>query len=92
MRKLRPGSPAMATCKPMVPRMPRICIRLADVVHRANLSGRAGATPWGRYDRACTASKAAQKMDELGCQQVYDYEAGKMDRKEAGLPVKQDSS
>ena len=31
-------------------------------------------------------------MDELGCQQVYDYEAGKMDRKEAGLPVEQESS
>ena len=73
--------------------MPRICIRPADVVHRANISGRALSDPVGRYDRACTASpKAAQKMDELGYQQVYDYEAGKMDRKEAGLPVEQESS
>jgi rhodanese-related sulfurtransferase len=42
------------------------------------------------YDQACTASpKAAQKMDELGYREVYDYEAGKMDWKEAGLPVEQ---
>ncbi len=36
----------------------------------------------------CDASpKAAQKLEELGYQEVYDYEAGKMDWKEAGLPV-----
>jgi rhodanese-related sulfurtransferase len=40
------------------------------------------------YDQACTASpQAAQKMDELGYREVYDYEAGKMDWKQAGLPV-----
>ena len=40
------------------------------------------------YDRACNASpKAARKMDELGYQKVYDYEAGKVDWKAAGLPV-----
>lgn len=77
----------------MVPRMPRICIRLADVVHRANLSGRALSDPVGPYDGPAWASpKAAQKMDELGYQQVYDYQTGKMDRKEAGLPVEQESS
>lgn len=36
----------------------------------------------------CDASpKAARKMDELGYQQVYDYEEGKMDWKDAGLPI-----
>lgn len=40
------------------------------------------------FDKDCDASpKAAHKMDELGYQEVYDYEAGKMDWKEAGLPV-----
>ena len=40
------------------------------------------------YDQACTASPiAAQKMDQLGYRKVYDYEAGKMDWKQAGLPV-----
>ena len=40
------------------------------------------------YNQACTASPtAAHKMDELGYRKVYDYEAGKMDWKEAGLPV-----
>lgn len=40
------------------------------------------------FDEECSASpKAAQRMDELGYQQVYDYEAGKRDWKEAGLPV-----
>lgn len=40
------------------------------------------------YDQACTASpKAAEKLDALGYQKVYDYEAGKVDWKEAGLPV-----
>jgi rhodanese-related sulfurtransferase len=37
-------------------------------------------------DAECDASpKAAQLMDRLGYQEVYDYEAGKMDWKEAGL-------
>ena len=40
------------------------------------------------YDLKCSASpKAAEKMDELGYRDVFDYEAGKMDWKEAGLPV-----
>lgn len=40
------------------------------------------------YDDDCNASpKAARKMEELGYQRVYDYEAGKVDWKEAGLPV-----
>lgn len=39
-------------------------------------------------DEECDASpKAAKRMDELGYERVYDYEAGKMDWKEAGLPV-----
>jgi rhodanese-related sulfurtransferase len=33
------------------------------------------------------SSKAARKLDELGYREVYDYEAGKMDWKDAGLPV-----
>jgi rhodanese-related sulfurtransferase len=41
-------------------------------------------------DQKCTASpKAARRMDELGYQQVYDYEAGKMDWREAGLPIEE---
>lgn len=40
------------------------------------------------FDQDCDASpKAARKMDELGYENVYDYEGGKMDWKEAGLPV-----
>ena len=40
------------------------------------------------YDRKCSASpKAAEKMDELGYRNIFDYEAGKMDWKDAGLPV-----
>mgnify|MGYP002625950299 CR=1 FL=1 len=36
----------------------------------------------------CNASpKAAQQMDELGYEEVYDYEAGKADWKAAGLEV-----
>jgi rhodanese-related sulfurtransferase len=36
----------------------------------------------------CTASpRAAERMDRIGYRQVYDYEAGKMDWKEAGLPI-----
>ena len=39
-------------------------------------------------DAECDASpKAAQRMEELGYSEVYDYEAGKVDWKEAGLPV-----
>lgn len=39
-------------------------------------------------DAQCSASsKAAQRMAELGYQQVYDYEEGKMDWKGAGLPT-----
>ena len=37
---------------------------------------------------SCDASpKAAEKMDKLGYTNVFDYEAGKQDWKEAGLPV-----
>ena len=37
---------------------------------------------------ACTASpKAARKLDQLGYEKVYDYEAGKQDWKAAGLPI-----
>jgi len=36
----------------------------------------------------CPASEhAASRMNELGYQNVYDYEAGKVDWKEAGLPT-----
>ncbi len=36
----------------------------------------------------CDASpKAAKQMEQMGYQQVYDYEAGKADWKEAGLKV-----
>ena len=36
----------------------------------------------------CPASaKAARRLDQLGYTDVYDYEAGKADWKEAGLPV-----
>jgi len=39
-------------------------------------------------DTECTASPtAAQKMDQLGYQYVFDYEAGKDDWKGAGLPI-----
>jgi rhodanese-related sulfurtransferase len=39
-------------------------------------------------DTECHASpKAARRMEELGYRQVFDYEAGKVDWKEAGLPV-----
>lgn len=42
------------------------------------------------YDAECDASpKAAQRMDELGYRTVYDYEAGKVDWKEAGLPIEE---
>lgn len=40
------------------------------------------------YDADCEASsKAASQMEELGYQKIYDYEAGKVDWKAAGLPV-----
>lgn len=39
-------------------------------------------------DEDCDASpKAAKKMKELGYRRVYDYAAGKMDWKQAGLPT-----
>lgn len=39
-------------------------------------------------DAECPASsKAAQKLEALGYTEVYDYEAGKVDWKEAGLPL-----
>lgn len=39
-------------------------------------------------DTECEASsKAGKRMDELGYKEVLDYEGGKMDWKEAGLPV-----
>lgn len=40
------------------------------------------------YDKDCDASpRAAKKLDRLGYREVFDYEAGKVDWKEAGLPV-----
>ena len=40
------------------------------------------------HNSECQASsKAARRMDELGYQQVFDYEAGKVDWREAGLPT-----
>ena len=40
------------------------------------------------YDSDCEASgKAADQMEVLGYQKVYDYEAGKVDWEAAGLPV-----
>jgi rhodanese-related sulfurtransferase len=39
-------------------------------------------------DAECQASpKAAERMEQLGYQNVLAYEAGKVDWKEAGLPV-----
>lgn len=39
-------------------------------------------------DEACDASpKAARKMESLGYEHVYDYAAGKVDWKDAGLPT-----
>lgn len=41
-------------------------------------------------DADCPASqKAGQKLDDLGYKEVYDYEAGKQDWKEAGLQVEE---
>ncbi len=40
------------------------------------------------YDADCQAStKAGQRMEALGYRQVLDYEAGKVDWQEAGLPT-----
>ena len=40
------------------------------------------------YDQECTASpKAAERMEQLGYEHVFDYEAGKIDWQAAGLPV-----
>lgn len=42
------------------------------------------------YDNDCDASeKAATMMRDLGYQNVYDYEEGKVGWKEAGLPIEQ---
>lgn len=39
-------------------------------------------------DTECSASStAAERMESLGYTEVYDYEAGKVDWKEAGLPI-----
>jgi len=39
-------------------------------------------------DAECKASSlAGQKLTELGYEKVYDYEAGKVDWKTAGLPI-----
>jgi rhodanese-related sulfurtransferase len=39
-------------------------------------------------DSKCDASpKAAARMEQLGYTQVYDYEAGKDDWRDAGLPI-----
>lgn len=39
-------------------------------------------------DLECQASrKAAERMDELGYEKVYDYQAGKEDWKAAGFPL-----
>lgn len=39
-------------------------------------------------DEECDASPlAAERMEELGYERVYDYAAGKMDWKEAGLQI-----
>lgn len=39
-------------------------------------------------DTECQAApKAARRMEDLGYRKVYDYTAGKLDWKEAGLPV-----
>jgi len=44
-------------------------------------------------DQECDASpKSAKRMEELGYQDVRDYEQGKMDWKEAGLPVEESRS
>lgn len=43
-------------------------------------------------DMECPASvKAAKELDELGYQQVYDYQAGKQDWEEAGLKLENEA-
>lgn len=43
-------------------------------------------------DADCQASpRAARLMEELGYTAVYDYEAGKVDWKEAGFPIEEPS-
>ncbi|MCA9108539.1 MAG: rhodanese-like domain-containing protein [Planctomycetaceae bacterium] len=43
-------------------------------------------------DAECEASsKAARKLEQLGYTEVFDYEAGKVDWMEAGLPVEENS-
>ncbi len=40
------------------------------------------------WDENCNASpKAAQKMEALGYEHVFDYEAGKKDWHRAGMPI-----
>lgn len=40
------------------------------------------------HDKECNASpKAARRMEALGYQHVYDYEEGKVDWKDADLPI-----
>jgi rhodanese-related sulfurtransferase len=40
------------------------------------------------FDEECNASpRAAKRLEQLGYETVYDYEAGKMDWKEAGNPI-----
>jgi len=44
-------------------------------------------------DEECDASpKAANRMEELGYADVYDYEQGKVDWQNAGLPVEKSPS
>jgi rhodanese-related sulfurtransferase len=43
-------------------------------------------------DTECDAApRAARKMEQLGYTRVFDYEAGKADWKEAGLPIERPS-
>ena len=44
-------------------------------------------------DKNCDASpEAAERLEQCGYRDVYDYEAGKADWKEAGLPVREGRS
>jgi rhodanese-related sulfurtransferase len=44
-------------------------------------------------DSSCGASpKAAEKLDELGFENVFDYQGGKKDWKEAGNPMSGDTN
>lgn len=43
-------------------------------------------------DTECEASsKAATQLEDLGYSEIYDYEAGKVDWKEGGLPIENES-